>query len=73
MKPDAAEALERLGAKPYAAYMRIRAAEQLVAGGSRIEADRQLDRALAFYRPVGAARFVREAEALLGEGETAAV
>jgi tetratricopeptide (TPR) repeat protein len=62
---DAAEELERLGTKPYAAYMRLRAAEEMVAEGRRAEADEQLAQALAFYRSVGAARYTREAEALL--------
>jgi hypothetical protein len=33
--------------------------------GKRAEADRELRSALAFYRSVGATRFVREGEALL--------
>jgi class 3 adenylate cyclase/tetratricopeptide (TPR) repeat protein len=44
---------------------RLRAAEALVGQGRRAEADGQLQRALAFYRSVGATRYVREAEALL--------
>jgi class 3 adenylate cyclase/tetratricopeptide (TPR) repeat protein len=47
------------------AYTRLRAAEQLVAEGRRGEADVQLQKALRFYRSVGATRFVREGEALL--------
>jgi hypothetical protein len=64
---EAADDLEGLGARPYAADMRLRAAEQLLAGGSRLEAERQLDLALTFYHPVGAAHYVREAEALLAK------
>ena len=45
--------------------MRLRAAESLVAQGRRAEADVQLQKALAFYRSVGATRFIREGEALL--------
>jgi len=37
----------------------------LVRDGRRAEADEQLQRALGFYRSVGATRYVREAEALL--------
>jgi hypothetical protein len=36
-----------------------------VAAGRRAEADEQLTRALGFFRSVGAARYVREGEALL--------
>jgi hypothetical protein len=47
------------------AELRLRAAEELVAGGRRAEADVQLQHALAFYRSVGATRYIREGEALL--------
>ena len=49
----------------YEAELRLRAAEALVAEGRRAEADVQLQQALAFYRSVGATRFIREGEALL--------
>jgi hypothetical protein len=45
--------------------MRLRAAAQLVETGRRSEADEQLQRALAFWRSVGATRYVREGESLL--------
>ena len=48
-----------------AAEARLRAAEKLVREGRRAEADLQLQEALAFYRSVGATRYVREAESLL--------
>jgi hypothetical protein len=48
-----------------AARVRLRAAETLAAQGHRIEANEQLDKALAFYRSVGATRYIREAEALV--------
>jgi hypothetical protein len=47
---------------PY--YARLRGAEALVAAGRRADADEQLQRALAFYRSVGATAYIREAEAL---------
>lgn len=47
------------------AAARLRAAEKLVAEGRRAEAEAQLEKALAFFRAVGATRFIREAEALL--------
>jgi hypothetical protein len=37
----------------------------LVEQGRRAEADEHLHRALAFYRSVGATRYVREGESLL--------
>ena len=46
-------------------FYRLCAAEQLVSEGRRAEADEQLRPALAFYRSVGAKRYVREGEALL--------
>ena len=48
-----------------AARAHLRAAEQFVGEGRRAEADMHLDKALAFYRSVGATRYVREAEGLL--------
>jgi hypothetical protein len=47
------------------AELRLRDAKALVEAGRRAEADVQLQRALAFYRSVGATRFIREGEALL--------
>jgi ATP/maltotriose-dependent transcriptional regulator MalT len=47
------------------AATRMRAAEKLLAEGNRRDADAQLQKALAFYRSVGATRYVREGEALL--------
>jgi class 3 adenylate cyclase/tetratricopeptide (TPR) repeat protein len=61
----AADVLGECGARPMEAFCRLRAAEALVAEGRRAEADEQLGSALAFYRNVGAARYVREGEALL--------
>jgi class 3 adenylate cyclase/tetratricopeptide (TPR) repeat protein len=54
-----------IGSKVDEAYARLRAAEVLAEEGRRAEADEQLRIALAFYRSVGAKRFVREGEALL--------
>ncbi|MHB8641589.1 MAG: ATP-binding protein [Gaiellaceae bacterium] len=61
----AAAELERIGLRPYEAYTRLRIAEQLAAEGRQVEAQAHLDRALAFYRSVGATAYVRRAEALL--------
>jgi tetratricopeptide (TPR) repeat protein len=62
---QAAEVLEEIGYRPGEAYARLRAAKELVEAGRRAEADAQLQRALAFWREVGATRYVREGEALL--------
>lgn len=62
---QAADALEEIGDRSGEADVRLRAAAALAAAGRRAEADVQLAKALAFYRSVGATRYVREAEALL--------
>ncbi len=61
----AAEICAEIGSKPDEAYARLRAAEHLVGAGRRAEADGQLQKALGFYRSVGATRYIREGEALL--------
>ncbi len=63
----AANLLAETGAATEEAYARLRAAEALAKAGRRAEADAQLQRALDFYREVGATAYVREAEALLAE------
>jgi class 3 adenylate cyclase/tetratricopeptide (TPR) repeat protein len=47
------------------AHARLRAAETLSAAGRRTEAALQLERALVFYRSVGATRYISEGEAVL--------
>jgi class 3 adenylate cyclase len=47
------------------AIARLEAARQLHAAGRRAEADAQLQRGLAFFRAVGAAQIIQQAEALL--------
>jgi class 3 adenylate cyclase/tetratricopeptide (TPR) repeat protein len=54
-----------MGAVTQEAYAGLAAARMLVDQGRRAEADEQLHRALAFYRSVGATRYVRQGEALL--------
>jgi hypothetical protein len=61
----AADICDRMGAVTEEAYARLSAARVLARTGRRAEADAQLRPALAFYRAVGAARYVREGEALL--------
>jgi class 3 adenylate cyclase/tetratricopeptide (TPR) repeat protein len=59
-----ADVLHEIGDAFEEAAARLRAAEELVAAG-RAEADEQLQRSLAFWRSVGATRYVRQGEALL--------
>jgi class 3 adenylate cyclase/tetratricopeptide (TPR) repeat protein len=61
----AADLLGEIGSLPDEALARLRLAEQLIDEGQRPEADVQLGRALAFFRSVGAARYIREGETLL--------
>ena len=61
----AADLFIEIGALSFEADARLRAAEQLVAEGRRPEADEQLEKSLAFYRSVGATRYISEGEALL--------
>jgi tetratricopeptide (TPR) repeat protein len=62
---DAADVLAAIGARTDEAHARLRAGRELLADGRAQEAEAQIERALAFWRPVGAARYVRDAEALL--------
>jgi hypothetical protein len=62
---QAADILARVGARIDEADARVRAAEALIGDGRPEGADEQLERALAFYRRVGAIRYIREGEALL--------
>lgn len=61
----AAEIFAEIGARASEAYCRLGAAQMLVEEGRRAEADEQLGYALAFYRSVGAKRYVRAGESLL--------
>ena len=63
----AAATYEEIGSLPDEAYARLRAAEALMGAGSRAEGDRELQRALAFYRAVDAKAFLHEGEALLAQ------
>jgi class 3 adenylate cyclase/tetratricopeptide (TPR) repeat protein len=62
---EAADILYEIGDAELEALARLRAADQLVAEGRRADADEQLQRSLAFWRSVGATRYIRKAEALL--------
>ena len=63
----AAELLHEIGDAELESMARLRAARRFAAEGRRADADEQLERALAFYRSVGATRYIRQAEELLGE------
>ncbi len=61
----AADAWGEMELLPLEAHARLRAAERFRAEGRHAEADEQLERALAFWRSVGATRYVRRGEMLL--------
>jgi tetratricopeptide (TPR) repeat protein len=55
----------------FEAEARLRAGKQLVASARREDAQRQLERGLAFFRSAGASIFVEEAERLVVEAAAA--
>jgi tetratricopeptide (TPR) repeat protein len=61
----AAEIYLRMGARTQAAEAQLNAAHALIDEGRRQETEVELQKALAFYRSVGATFFIRRAEALL--------
>ena len=64
------EEIDRIGHTASAAYARLRAAEALAAAGEDAEAAAQRSQAEAFYRTVGAIRFIgRDEIARHGEGD----
>jgi predicted ATPase/class 3 adenylate cyclase len=64
---EAADILYEIGQLDDEADARFRAAKKLAREGRRAGADVQLQKALTFYRSVGATRYIREAESLLAE------
>ncbi len=60
----AADLMEQIGILSAEADARKLAVTRLEGEGRRQEAEDQLERALAFYRSVGATRYIRECEAL---------
>jgi hypothetical protein len=60
----AADVIDRIGHPACSAYARLRAAEALAAAGEDAEAAAQRAQAEAFYRPVGAIRFIGNGETL---------
>jgi class 3 adenylate cyclase len=63
----AAAIYAKCGSLPDEAYARLRAADALIAAGRRTDGDRELERALAFYRSVKAKAYLTEGEALLAK------
>jgi len=68
---EAAEQYAIAGIRLFEAEARLRLAEQRFAAGQVAEAEIALERALAFYRPIGATLFVDRAERLRVEEKTA--
>jgi class 3 adenylate cyclase/tetratricopeptide (TPR) repeat protein len=62
---DAADAYDAIGTPAFAAFAALHGAEEAVAAGNLADADALLPRALAFYRSIGAKRYVRAGERLL--------
>jgi hypothetical protein len=60
----AADLFETMEARSNEAYVRMLAAERHLGSGDRGGGERQLERALAFYREVRATRFIERCEAL---------
>jgi hypothetical protein len=63
----AADLCAEIGSLPDEAFVRLRAAGQLLDAGRPADAHAQLRRAVAFHRAVGAGAYLRQAEQLLAE------
>ena len=61
----AANLYAEIGATTLEAEARLCAAEELIEAGRRAEGDAELQKALAFYRTVGATRHIQQSESLL--------
>jgi class 3 adenylate cyclase/tetratricopeptide (TPR) repeat protein len=64
---EAAELYAATNIRLFEAEARLRAAEQLLAEGRNAEGEAQLERALSFYRSVGATLFIERGETLLAK------
>jgi hypothetical protein len=62
----AADLYLEIGSPTFEAMQRSVAGEKLLAAGRREEGRAELERALAFYRSVGATAYLRDGDALLG-------
>jgi hypothetical protein len=63
----AAELWAEGGSPTWEARLRLQAAEELIEAGRRTEGVEQLEKALDFYRPVGASFYINRAEQLLAK------
>jgi tetratricopeptide (TPR) repeat protein len=61
----AADLYAEFGAPTFEAYARLLGGEEAIQGGRRAEGEAEIERALAFFRSVGASFLVRRGEALL--------
>ena len=64
---QASELYAEAGVLLFEAEARLRAAEQLLATGRRVEGEIELEKALSFYRSAGAVLFIERGEALLAK------
>jgi class 3 adenylate cyclase/tetratricopeptide (TPR) repeat protein len=63
----AAEMWAEGGSPTWEARLRLRAAEELIETGRRAEGEEQLEKALAFYRTVGATFYIQRGEQLIAK------
>ena len=63
----AADMWAEAGSPTWEARLRLRAAEELIETGRRAEGDAELQKAIAFYRTVGATFFIQRGEQLLAK------
>jgi 16S rRNA G966 N2-methylase RsmD len=61
----AADIFAGFGSPTLEAEARLCAAEELIEAGQRAAGEAELQKALAFYRKVGATRYIQQGEALL--------
>jgi hypothetical protein len=61
----AVELIAGLGAPPVEAYTRLRAAEEFMRAGAHEQAHKHLEPAVAFFKRVGATRYLARGEQLL--------
>lgn len=67
----AAEMWAEAGSPTWEARLRLRAAEELIETGRRAEGEAELQKAIAFYRTVGATYFIERGEALIDAAASA--
>jgi hypothetical protein len=65
----AADIWAEAGSPTWEARLRLRAAQELIETGRRAEGEGELQKALTFYRTVGATFFIQRGEQLLAKSE----